>query len=245
MKIGILSLITFASALTSVAGAAAAKFAVDWAEDDFTLYNIDGKANTAELLATIKPPGNGKELLVGLSGVVNIMTLTSVKATNKAKAGQVTAVADAAVSVALKIGEEGETAAAICNNDDVTKIAAPGNVTLSSRKQTLSVEVDLDVVCKDSEDTDCVAIADALGIDGYVAVELALDTTAAHHFNFVIMDVPVGTFNIVACFAGAGGTSLTADAEGTSAMAFAAIGKRMLTVEQVKAAKTRNEVIEP
>lgn len=221
----------------SVAGQAA-KFAASWETGTVTLVDIteaggtDGGEGAGELLATIKPPGNKKELLIGFSGVVNIVTFTEVVARNKG--GKGTASAEAGVNVAVKYGPKGSSN--ICSTGEV---AAPGLVTFASRKQELSVEVDLDIVCSDDVDDSvgCELTADDLEIDGFVSVGLGLDTTAAHHFNFVIPDVPVGEFDVLACYTGSGETSLTDGFDG-DATAMLAISSRMLTVQQVRAVNT-------
>jgi hypothetical protein len=227
--------LTLFATAPSVAGQAA-KFAASWATGTVTLVDIteaggiDGGVGAGELLATIKPPGNNKELLVGFSGVVNIVTTTEVVATNKG--GKGTASAEAGVNVVVKYGPTGNSQN-ICSTGD---IAAPGMVTFASRKQELSVEVDLDIVCADdaADPEGCQLTADDLEIDGFVSVGLKLDTTAAHHFNFVIPNLPVGNFDVVACYEGAGETSLTDGFDG-DAQAMLAISSRMITVQQVKA----------
>lgn len=227
-------ILTLAATISSASGQAA-KFAASWATGTVTLVDItsaggtDGGEGAGELLATIKPPGNNKELLVGFSGVVNIVTFTEVEARNKG--GKGTASSEAGVNVAIKYGPKGSSN--ICSSGTV---AAPGMVTFASRKQELSVEVDLDVVCSDdAADPDgCTLTADDLEIDGFVSVGLGLDTTAAHHFNFVIPNVPNGEFDVLACYTGSGATSLT-DGFGGDATAMLAITSRMLTVQQVRA----------
>jgi hypothetical protein len=217
----------------------AAKFAASWETGVVTLIDIDtattGTPQTGELLATIKPPGGNKELLVGFSGVVNMLTHTEVEATNKG--GKATASSEVTLNVCVKYGPRGSSN--ICSNGD---IAAPGLVTFASRKQELSVEVDLDVICNATryangdEQAACELTASNLGIDGYVSVGLGLDTTAAHHFNFVIPNVPTGEFDILACYSGSGGTELSAEAGASSSVAAKlAISSRMITVQQVKA----------
>jgi hypothetical protein len=221
------------TALIHSADGQAAKFAASWATGTLTLVDItsagglDGGAGSGELLATIKPPGNGKELLVGVSGVVNIVTTTEVKGTNKG--GKGTAEAEATLNVAVKYGAKGSSG--ICSSGTM---AAPGLVTFASRKQTLSLKVDLDIVCTDTQVSGCELTADDLAIDGFVSVGLGLDTTQAHHFNFVIPNVPSGEFDVLACYAGSGSTSLTDGFEGNAA-AKLAITSRMVTVQQVKA----------
>ena len=243
--------LTLFATVPSAAGQAA-KFAASWETGAVTLVDItsaggtDGGEGAGELLATIKPPGNNKELLIGFSGVVNIVTFTEVVAENRMLKGKPTdgggggggdgpgtASAEAMVNVAVKYGPKGSNN--ICSLGD-SATAAPGLVTFASRKQELTVEVDLDIVCADdaADPEGCQLIADDLEIEGFVSVGLGLDTTAAHHFNFVLPNVPVGEFDVVACYTAAGGTSLTEGFDG-DAQAKLVISSRMLTVQQVKA----------
>ena len=87
-------------------------------------------------------------------------------------------------------------------------------------------------------DEEC--IADKLSIVGDVTVALGLDTTAAHHFNFVAGDPTSGWYDIVACYdpaalAVVAGGDIDAD---TAANSKAASGPRMVTVQEVRATKT-------
>ena len=67
-------------------------------------------------------------------------------------------------------------ACAACKADEAKSVfvALPGEVTLSSRVQTLSVETNLDIVNKLEE------VSEDYEITGYVSVDLELTTTAAH-----------------------------------------------------------------
>jgi hypothetical protein len=91
-------------------------------------------------------------------------------------------------------------------------------------------------------------------------IGLLLDTTAAHHFNFVLPNMDQGVYEIKAVFiTGAGveidicddGEACSYDPDGTveaRAYAKAIINNTMLTVQQVRAAKdglNEMEIIEP
>ncbi|HUS54901.1 MAG TPA: hypothetical protein VMY41_12990 [Thermohalobaculum sp.] len=221
------------------ASAQSAKFAANYAMDtvtlaDFELNNTVGfevdRSDTfaTELLATIRAP-KGKEFLIGVSGVANIVTFTEVKARNKA--GASTAVAEGIMNLEVRYAPTGT--ANICTNE-LGLLAAPGPLTFAARKQTLSVTVDLDVI-----DTTTDLVAEDLAIDGSVTVALGLDTTAAHHFNFVAIDLPAsGEYDVVACFSGDGSVSVTeAELGDNTARSFVAIAHRMVTVQEVRAVK--------
>ena len=68
-------------------------------------------------------------------------------------------------------------ACAACKADEAKSVfvAHPGEVTLSSRVQKLSVETNLDIVDKTSKE-----VSEDYEITGYVSVDLTLETTAAH-----------------------------------------------------------------
>jgi len=241
----ILTSVVLASAMFSVgAMAQSAKFAATY-DTDVVMVNavVNGEGGPAcdpvnceprlvsEVdLAKMHVP-QSKEVLIGVSGVVNLITITQAKGKNGGSTS--TAIADGGVKLDVRYAPEGT--ADICMNG---KSAAPGPITFASRRQELSVTVDLDVVGSlDNCDAQC--IEDSLGIEGDVTVALGLDTTAAHHFNFVAVDLDSDWYDIVACY------DLTALAEvrgedidsGTFANATAAIGPRMLTLQQVRATK--------
>ncbi len=220
-----LALATFVSG-PAYAGPSA-KFAADWAADTVTLAEItvgegegtnsstDAQIRAAELMATIKVP-QGKELLIGVSGVANLITFTKVKGKNKA--GEITAVAEATMDLEVRFAPVGT--ADVCVTDGGT-VAIPGAITFASRKQTLSIEVDL---LNDGMDT----------ITGFVSVALELDTTAAHHFNFLAVDLDSGEYDIWACFSGEAFKDIEPDA---LASAFVAVQQRIVTVQEVRAVK--------
>lgn len=214
--------------LTSgVAMANSAKFAATYDTDVVFVEAIwDGTVDVptisgpvAEMeLATIHV-AQWKELLLGVSGQVNLTTFTKAKGSNAA--GESTAMAEGTVRTGVVVVPEGGglgACAAAWSNPEL--FAAPGPVTFASRMQKLSVEVNL--------------TSDYL-IEGYVAVGLELDTTAAHHFNFVASDLSQGTYDVIACY------DLSALAEANNidneAEAYAGIGPRILTVQEVRATK--------
>jgi hypothetical protein len=140
--------------------------------------------------------------------------------------------------------------------------AAPGQVILSKRVQELSATLggviqectDGDTNFDGTADTDpdgtidiateCIVTDEEIG--------LLQDTTAAHHFNFVLPNMDQGEYDIKAYFTTGARAEVDIcdseldycgdlyDAEGTvsaSATAKAVVNKTMLTVQQVRAAK--------
>ncbi len=225
-----------AAALASLAAAdPAGKFSANYGKDTVDLVSIVG-GGAAELLAQVKPPG-GKNLLIGLSGMVNILTSTGVTAGNKGD--KESAEAEAGVDVTIKYTPAGDhTAAEICDGTVLSMTAAPGKVTLSARRQKLEVELDLDCTV-DIEGN----IPNTCTIDGDLYVSLALETTAAHHFNFIANGGEDGLdtilYDVVACFDLSKDTDVT---DGGVAEAYVGVQKRMLTVQQVQA--TQNKIID-
>ncbi len=221
------------------ASATSAKFSANFATDEVTLAEFEinndpmgpvdvGDTFAEELLATIRAP-KGKEFLIGVSGVANIVTFTEAKGRNGGFKS--TAVAEGTMNLEVRYAATGT--ADICATG---LIAAPGGLTFASRRQELSVTVDLDVIAVAAEDDELAALLD---IEGYVTVALGLDTTAAHHFNFVAIDLPSsGEYDVVACFSGAGSVGVTESELGDNkARSFVAIAHRMLTVQEVRAVK--------
>jgi hypothetical protein len=221
------------------ASAQSAKFAASYATDTVTLadfefnntpgFEVDRSDTFAtELLAIIRAP-KGKEFLIGVSGVANIVTFTEAKGRNKE--GTSTAVAEGIMNLEVRYAPTGTDG--ICTNE-LGLLAAPGPLTFASRRQELSVTVDLDVI-----DTTGGTAADDLGIVGSVTVALGLDTTAAHHFNFVAIDLPEsGEYDVVACFSGDGSVGVTESELGdNTARSFVAIAHRMVTIQEVRAVK--------
>ena len=180
-----------------------------------------------ELGASIAAPGS-KDLILMLSSEVNLLTQTTVKATNTG--GKTTAVAYSGMMATVKYCTDcseatGTTVAEICagvEDDGVYEAFPKGGIYFSARRQTLSLNVNLD--CTDTCD-----------VTGYVEVDLTLDTTAAHTFNFIadLQNTGTGSTNnpirAVACF------DLSAEASaaiGSSARGYVALGKAMFIVQE-------------
>lgn len=239
MKLKFITAAVVASAVVSgPVFAASAKFAATY-DNDPVLVDVTSTAGevidtNAEMdLATLHV-ANWKELLIGVSAQVNLLTFTQAKGKNDAVTS--TAKAEGSVRVGVTVVPEGTEGACTSAWHNTALFAHPGPVTFSSRMQELSVTVDLDVVGSIPDVCDATCIADNLSIDGDVTVALALDTTAAHHFNFVADDLTSGTYDVIACY----DLDALADAnnmDGNEANAKAAIGPRIVTVQEVRATK--------
>ena len=215
-----------AAALVSfVAGSAiaqSAKFTAAWETDKIALaeFNINHTATgdtivaAEETMSTIHVP-NKKELLIGVSGVANVVTFTEAKGKNGGFKS--IAVAEGGLRLSVRVVPQGVSAN--CGGDvpEGGMEAAPDALTFTSRRQELSVTVDLDIVdvgeCGDDQ-----TCADDLEIVGDVTVALGLDTTAAHHFNFVAPDLGQGTYVAAACFTGTASGSVTEEEDGAMSL---------------------------
>jgi hypothetical protein len=243
-------------------GVPSAKFAATWTQElglesvvVITDANVDTvlvDADTAYTLATIKVPQD-KELLVGISAEIGLVTDTSVKGKN---GGTATSLADAAGYV---------TVFAVPRAGGNSIMAEPGQITLSKRIQALTATLggviqSCSVSCfQDTQDSDADGNTTEIICEDIVIAEdcvvtdeqigLLQDTTAAHHFNFVLPNMNQGVYDIKAVFATGArakidicdeGEPCSFDPDGTvsgSAYAKALINKTMLTVQQVRAAK--------
>lgn len=174
-------------------------------------------------LATIKAP-QGKELLIGLSGVPILLTYTEAKGKNGEGPTESVALAGVGMAVAYDHVDNlppSYTAEDLCTGGD---LAEPGIVPMSVRLQYIAVDSNL-------------TASDNVQISGDVTVALGLLTAAAHHFNFLAPDLPQsGDYAVAACFVGGALADVLDGKEGES-LAVAALGKRILTVQEVRAIK--------
>lgn len=238
-----------------------AKFAATWTDtpalasvaviEDATVDTVVTDSHTGYTLATIKVPQD-KELLVGVSAEIGLVTYGSVKGKN---GGSAKAIADSEAYV---------TVFAVPKDGSPESVAAPGQIMLSKRIQELSATLGGVIQsCTDAitEDTDGDGIPDSGDGTIDVATEcvvtdeevgLLQDTTAAHHFNFVLPNMDQGEYDIKAVFTTGARAEVDIcdsngdycgdlyDPQGTvsaSSTAKAVINKTMLTVQQVRAAK--------
>lgn len=193
---------------------------------------IDGPHMVAEVELAKIHVAQWKEILVGVSAQIQLMTFTQAKGKNNS--GVATAIASGGVSVDVMYAPEGTADPCVTG-----KQLYPGTVTLASRTQELSVNVSLDVVGAIPDVCDAQCIADHLNIEGDVTVALGLDTTAAHHFNFIADDMTSGYYDVVACYdftalAEVSGLNIDAD---TAAKTKVVLGPRIVAVQEVHATK--------
>lgn len=206
----------------------------------------DEASAAGHTMAYVKVPQD-KELLVGVSAEIGLSTFGAIKGKN---GGSGTAVADAEAAVSVHACPVG--------GGDCT-MAAPGPVKLSKRIQELSAK--LGGVIKDCtftaelEGETTVDISEDCNVNDE-EIALLLDTTAAHHFNFVLPNLPQGEYEIKAMFTTAASadvylcdpqeyadgayTTEECDADSTvagTAEAASVINKSMVTVQTVRAAK--------
>jgi len=198
--------------------------------DDATSYATDCDENAGVTMATIKVPQD-KELLVGLSAEVLLVTDTSIKGK---EGGTARSLAYAAGFVALEA----------CPVDGgACQLAAPGSVTLADRFQIMDATLGgVLESCTDEDGDGAVSVPDECEFSDE-EIGLVLDTLSSHHFNFVLPDMDQGEYNIKALFSTAACYEVSGFDGSASASTFAAafIGKYMLTVQQVRA--TKNGII--
>jgi len=239
----------------ALAGPPSAKFAATWTTKpglesaviitDSSTDKVLVDRNTGYTLATIKVP-QGKELLVGVSAEIGLVTDTSIKGKN---GGAARAIAD---------GEAYVTVFAVPQNGGSSVKASPGEIMLSKRVQQLDATLggviqSCTVSCGEDTTTgeiicnDIVIAEDCQVTDEEIG--LLQNTTAAHHFNFVLPNMDQGVYDIKAVFTTGAraevdicdeGEECSYDPEGTvtaNVAATAIINKTMLTVQQVRAAK--------
>lgn len=272
-KIILMAAGALASASTLAGGVPSAKFAATYTDeaslsvDAFATCSTTGglkaschddATDRGHTLAIIKVPQD-KELLVGVSAEIGLSTFGAIKGKN---GGSGTAVADAEAAVtihACPLGTDG----AISGD---CEMAAPGPIKLSKRVQELSAklggvieECTFTAVDPSIGDTTINIANDCTVNDEEIA--LLLDTTAAHHFNFVLPNMDQGEYELTAVFTTAASANVylcdpqaydfdddssddyttegcdTAGEVAGTAQAASVINKSMVTVQTVRAAK--------
>lgn len=186
------------------------------------------------VMATIKIPGNSKELLMGFSSQIAIDTETKVKGKNGG-GGTATATGNVAVSLSLENLATGEII-----------VAEPGEITFAARTQELeavlggviescTVPFEGPIIIED----DCV-VSDEL-------IRLLLETTAAYHYNFLASNVPVGEYQVTARVSvDTEESTVDTDPEAGSeeeARATVVVGPSVLAIQVVKATNNPDGVL--
>lgn len=155
-----------------------------------------------------------KDLVLGASLETTLYTKTLVKS----KGGvSDTSTAEAMLKVAVTVD----------GND-----ARPGEVTFDRRMQSLMAK--FNGICTDTGD----GIVQYSECDNYEELELILDTTAAHHFNFILEDVGTGDHDVTMW----GCVDTSGSAQNGSWDADALAGKGSLTVEEVRLVKGQDVI---
>jgi hypothetical protein len=162
-----------------------------------------------------------KDLLIGVSLETSLLTDTVVKSSGGARD-----VSTAEAGIEIKVLVDG-------------KEAAPGVVVFDKRKQQLSAA--LGGYYTNCTDTNLDGITDVLTECELAPEEigLLLDTTAAHHFNFIQADLGQGTHSVVVKSKISNNTVF---ANGT-ATASALLGKGSLSVEEVQAVNSPEGIV--
>jgi hypothetical protein len=164
----------------------------------------------AEALMATLDVAQQKDLLIGVSAQIGLHTFTQAKG-KSSDPSLGSATASGSVVVTLELREAG--------TDNVVQTAAPGPVTFAARLQELKVDV---------SDSDTENLTE-------VTVSLLLETTAAHHFNFIGVDLDQGVYDVVAVFDLSAWVAIVG--EDAAARAKVTLGPRMVTVQEVRAAK--------
>jgi len=217
---------------SSGAQAQSAKFAANWSNDVKVVRayvdtdtpssctgsssgtNGDGTQGNpcilAEALLTTIDVAQQKDLLIGVSGQIGLHTLTAAKGKGGSESSVGSATASGSVTVTLELRDSG---------GNVVQTAAPGPVIFASRLQELTVAV---------ADSDTDNLTEVL-------VSLLIQTTAAHHFNFIGVDLDQGVYDVVAVFDLSAWVAIVG--EDAIAEAIVTLGPRMVTAQEVRAAK--------
>jgi len=231
----LITFVVIAFSATSAFAGPSAKFAATWSKGILiqSAASTDGALLDADLgmtLATIKVPQD-KELLVGVSAEIGLVTDTSIKGKN---GGAAKALAGAGAWVVL-------VAVPVDGSHGTFAIAEPGPVALSRRIQVLNATLGGVITGCTAGDDLIIDVATECDVEDE-EIGLMLDTMASHHFNFVLPNMDQGEYNIKAFFitgAAAYSEDLTVITGGTveaSASATALVRKTMVTVQQVRAA---------
>ncbi|HZV82088.1 MAG TPA: hypothetical protein VFF53_07980 [Geobacteraceae bacterium] len=162
-----------------------------------------------------------KDLLIGVSLETSLLTDTLVKSSGGVKD---TSTAEAGIEVKVLV-------------DGIE--AAPGVVVFDKRKQQLSAT--LGGYYTNCTDLNGDTITDVLTECELAQeeIDLLLDTTAAHHFNFIQANLGQGTHNVVVKSKISNNTVF---ANGT-ASASALLGKGSLSVEEVQAVNSQDGIV--
>ncbi len=197
--------------------------------NDATSAEYTCDENDGFTMARMKVPQD-KELLLGVSAEVLLITDTSIKG-KEGGAAKALAYAGGTVTVGACPVEGGDC-----------QLAEPGTIYLADRFQILDATLGgvLESCTDENGDGTTDVPEECTFSDEHIG--LVLDTLSSHHFNFVLPNMDQGEYNIVAVFATGACNEISTEGDATaSTYALAAIGKYMLTAQQVRA--TRDGII--
>lgn len=155
-----------------------------------------------------------KDLIMGVSLETGLWTQTLVRSKQNT---QDVSNAEAVIEVQVLI-------------DGVT-VAEPGAVIFDKRRQQLMAKFGGYLNCQDANGDNIVNYTECTLTEE--ELELILDTMAAHHFNFILDDVGVGTHSVTV----QARLSTNVGWDTGNAVASASIGKGSLSVEEVRLVK--------
>jgi hypothetical protein len=221
------------------------------AVSDISIISAGGPSSSTVLANVIKLTGNKKDLLVDVSLETGLYTETVVKTKN---AERETSTATATVEVMVKAtkvvdyDEDGNPI--LSENAEDMHIAEPdhngGWVIFDHRVQALTAVLQGIITEITCDETGCWIDPADLTLE---EIGLLLNTMSAHSFNFILMDLPIGTYYVEVIAQVSDSTSVVhVDSEGNplppegSAVANASIGLGSVTIETARMIK--NEVIE-
>jgi hypothetical protein len=227
-----------AAALTLLVGTAisapSSKFAATINKVQLVSSSAGTKNVADDLVAFIKVPSQ-KDLLVGVSLEIAIDTQTKVKGKN---GGGGSAIAEGEV-VVMVAAEDG---------DGNVYVAEPGMVVFASREQELSAVLG-GVIDSCTVGDDGVIDVDQECVVTEEEINLILKTTAAHHFNFVVPNLPSGEY-AVKVYLTANTDATTVDSilddavtGANTAQADVVVGPKVVTVQEVRATNNPDGIV--
>jgi len=199
--------------------------------------DLPGASSWINILSTVIKTSSQKDLILGVSLETSLFTETFVSS----KGGtQETADATAGIEVRVCIDNTTSPNGGACDGAGGLAgyvSAQPGVVMFDKRRQLLTAKF-AGILSACTGDRDGDGIPNEVPDDCIITAEelsLLLDTTAAHHFNFVLDDIGVGTHNVKV----QARISITENASSANARADAKalVGKGSVAVEEIRLVK--------
>lgn len=158
-----------------------------------------------------------QDLLIGVSLETSLFTDTLVKSSGGTKA---TSTAEAGIEVKVLV-----------DGNEVENEAAPGVVVFDKRMQQLSATLGGFTACTDANGDGIIDVTTECTLTDE-EIELILNTTAAHHFNFVKANLGQGAHSVVV-------KAKISNTDNASAV----LGKGSLSIEEVQAVNSPDGIV--